>query len=324
MIISSRKSDSYDELRSGEAGQNIIAWVRNNLRAMILLSGSVRPTRLGQAIQRSILDLPIDDNNTVLDNWHHEAVRLIDQLKLDDLPVRVMIDHESALPVSGPDDGCMIIERDYAAFRGTGGVLHDLSREYEHGDYLLVASGAQIIVEELANLVVRLADMRPSVSIVSHNDGTLSGLMLIRCDVLDKIPSVGFIDMKEQALPKIAANGHVGVVSCDKPTGLPIRTLADYIRVLRWRQDRLAGKTEIRSPYDEHWNATFSIVEKDAIISDNARIHDSVVLAGGHVESGAVLVSSIVCSGGRVPRNNTIANDLITENKLRSMKEYRQ
>ena len=43
----------------------------------------------------------------------------------------------------------MSVARDLLQFRGTGGVLHDVAREFADEDYLIVASGATLPVEPL-------------------------------------------------------------------------------------------------------------------------------------------------------------------------------
>ncbi len=39
----------------------------------------------------------------------------------------------------------------------------------------------------------------------------------------------------------------------------------------------------------------FAIVEAGAVVDPRAHVHDAIVLKGGMVESGAVVVRSIVC-----------------------------
>jgi NDP-sugar pyrophosphorylase family protein len=60
----------------------------------------------------------------------------------------------------------------------------------------------------------------------------------------------------------------------------------------------------------EDWKSAFAIVEPGAMVSSSARIHDSVVLAGGVVESGAVVVRSLVA--GTVRRDRKVV-DLCVE-----------
>src|SRR5690606_20299334 len=98
--------------------------------------------------------------------------------------------------------------RDPVEYRGIGGVLRDLAGDYHRDDYILVANAAQLLLSPLSELATLLAesdaDGPADVSLISHRDGTPSGLMLIRCGSLWCIPQVGYVDMKEQALPMIA------------------------------------------------------------------------------------------------------------------------
>jgi hypothetical protein len=124
--------------------------------------------------------------------------------------------------------------------------------------------------------------------------------MLVTCRALRLIPKTGFVDMKEQALPGIASKYDVRVVQRRRPTGLPIRLLSDYIAALRALYQPVRGAST--DPWAEDWMSGFAIVEPGGIVSSSARIHDSVVLAGGVVEAGAVVVRSVIAGTVRKER----------------------
>ena len=46
--------------------------LRRKLKAVIVLGGQVRKTALSVAVNRAIMDLPIDTEKTVLDLWHDQ------------------------------------------------------------------------------------------------------------------------------------------------------------------------------------------------------------------------------------------------------------
>ena len=147
-------------------------------------------------------------------------------------------------------------------------------------------------------------------AVMAHADGTPSGLMLIRCAALREIPSAGFSDMKEQALPLIARTHRIEVVQKQAPTGLTIRNVQDYIGALRGHHRRLAGNGQDTGPFAEDWQLSFQIIDEGAW-ADGARIHDSVVLRGARVQPGAVVVRSVVCGGALVQRGGMVAEDVI-------------
>jgi len=285
------------------------------LRALVLLAGALRRGRLAPSIGRPVFDLPLEDRCTLLDAWRREAKRVARDLSLADLPVRIMIDQATADPQKQPAASADLaparIERDPLDFRGTGGVLRDLAAEYADNDLLLVANAAQVLLEPLGDLLADLAAPGAAVSIISHRDGTASGLLLVRCAALRELPATGFIDMKEQGLPSIAAAHRVMVVERPTASALPVSTLQGYIEALRRHHRRRAGKSSSGSPFEEAWESSFAIVEDDASVGPTARLHDSVVLGGGRVEAGAVVVRSVVCPGGVLRRGRMTVDDLV-------------
>ena len=285
----------------------------SRLKAIILLGGHVRPTPLSTSIGRSLLDLPLDEEGSVLNHWLAHASELAKVAGLEKLPVRVMVDRNSPEPISASVKyfGTFRVERDQSEYRGTGGVLRDLAENYADDDLILVANAAQILLDPLVSLAASLDQRRGDVAIISHRDGTPSGMMLVRCKTLRLIPKTGFIDMKEQAMPTIAQQYAIEVVHRRRPTGLPIRSVTDYITAMRFYHMRRAGKTTLTDPLAEDWQPAFGIVEEGARVDSTARVHDSVVLRGGIVEAGAVLVRSVVCPSGLVRPDQTVVDDFV-------------
>ena len=285
----------------------------SRLKAVVLLGGAVRTTPLSTSIGRSLLDLPLDESGSVLNHWLNHATELAKAAGLEKLPVRVMVDRNSPEPVSAAVKyyGTFRVERDQSEYRGTGGVLRDLALKYDDNDLILVANAAQILLDPLVALATTLDQRRGDVGIISHRDGTPSGIMLVSVKTLRLIPETGFIDMKEQAMPLIAQSFAVEVLHRRRPTGLPIRSVTDYINAMRYYHMRKAGKSTLTDPLAEDWQPAFGIVEEGAVVDPTARIHDSVVLRGGVVEAGAVLVRSVVCPSGLVRKDRTLVDEFV-------------
>jgi hypothetical protein len=279
------------------------------LKGIVLLCGAVRPTPLSEGIGRSLLDLPLDAGQTLLDRWVGQAQELAAAHGIGRLPLMVMLDASSLAPAihTTPESGQMVgagrvpvsVMRDPFEYRGTGGVLFDIAKDLDDADYLLVATGAQLLVEPLKELVRGLEDKGGDVSVLGHRDGTPTGLMLIRCGALRGIAPLGFVDLKEQALPAIAKKFQV-TVEHRETVSYPVRTTADYVTALRHYHRRVRGELAPQGPFAEDWRAEFSVVEEGAVIETGARLFDSVVLKGGRVGAGAVLVRSVVCPEGTV------------------------
>jgi len=289
----------------------------NQLRSLILLAGSVRPTQLAATIQRSILDLPTGKGGTVLTNWLEQADGVAQMLGMDRLAVRVMVDASAPEPRSGATDQYRV-ERDRSEYRGTGGLLAHLAGQYDEDDLILVANAAQFLLDPLPALFTALRKTGGMVGVVGHRDGTPSGMMLLTCRSLRLIPKVGFVDMKEQGLPAIAAKHDVRVLQCRRPTGLPIRTLSDYVEALRaihgphgrpMPGDPLSDP--LGDPLSEEWKSTFAIVEPGASVAPSARIHDSIILSGATVDAGAVVVRSVIGPGGIVRKDRKAVDQCV-------------
>lgn len=304
MLLSSRQQGSV-------GGREAL---RARLRAIILLGGSVRPSELGRAVDRSLLDLPVDAGRTVLSLWQSQVYELATELVRPDLSIRILIDQGAAAPTPAVGDGLasVAITRDRGEYRGTGGILGDLGSEYGSEDLLLIANAAQVLVEDLGALAAQLAAASGELSLIAHGDGTPVGMMLMAGSAMRSIPHIGFIDFKEQVLPRLARERAVGVVSRPAATGIPIRLLDGYLSAVRAHHLRMAGKEAIRSPFDEDWVSTFSLVEPGASVGAGARVHDSVVLRGGVVQPGAVVVRSVVAPAGVAVRGKPVADRILT------------
>jgi N-acetylglucosaminyldiphosphoundecaprenol N-acetyl-beta-D-mannosaminyltransferase len=282
------------------------------LRELVLLGGSVRPGPLATGIDRNVLDLPTGNGATVLSRWMDQAAEVAKLLGIEHLPVRLLVDAHAAEPRSAAAGHypCRI-ERDTSEYRGTGGLLASLASNYQDDDLILVGNAAQILLDPLAQLLQDLHQTGGDVAIVAHRDGTPTGIMLVTCRTLRLIPNVGFVDMKEQALPAIAAQYDVRVLQCRQRTGVPIRTLSDYVAALRalHRSDQQRIDDEALA---EDWRSTFAIVEPGATVAASARVLDSVVLAGATVEAGAVLVRSLIAGNAVVRRDRKIVDQCFT------------
>jgi N-acetylglucosaminyldiphosphoundecaprenol N-acetyl-beta-D-mannosaminyltransferase len=303
-----RPADRNHVRASGNNGKSL-----SRLKALVLLGGHVRPTPLSTSIGRSLLDLPLDERGSVLNHWLGDAADLGAAAGLTKLPVRVMVDRNSPEPISAAVKyfGTFRVERDQSEYRGTGGVLGDLAASYDDDDLILVANAAQILLDPLVQLAERLDSRGGDISLLSHRDGTPSGMMLVSCRTLRKVPRTGFVDMKEQAMPLIAQSFAVEVVHRRRPSGLPIRSATDYINAMRLYHMRRSGRHTLSDPLAEDWQPSFGIVEEGAIVDPTARVHDSIVLRGGVVEAGAVLVRSIVCPGALVRKERTVMDEFV-------------
>src|SRR5947209_8386902 len=88
--------------------------VFGRLRAVILLAGVVRNTKFNESIHRSVLGLPLDPETSLIRHWYQQTCSLTARCGSSSLPLRVLVDPQSLLPVTPQliDSTPLIIERD--------------------------------------------------------------------------------------------------------------------------------------------------------------------------------------------------------------------
>jgi NDP-sugar pyrophosphorylase family protein len=196
--------------------------------------------------------------------------------------------------------------------RGTGGLLRDLAVGYNDNDYLVVATATQLPLHPIGRFVADSAQPGVDVAVLEDLTGSPTSVFVIACRALHEVPAVGFVDLKEQALPAIAAKHSVRVTSLPGPLAVPVRTAANYLSAVRAHSRRLSGQHDTHSAFAERWRSDFAIVEPGARVHHSARLHNAVVLAGAEVEACSMVANSLVCPGGRVLRGNRVVNRLVT------------
>lgn len=288
----------------------------SDLRAVVLLAGDVRANTLRKMTGRSSPSLPVGASRTVLDCWREQLITLAETLQIDQLPVRVLISRGSGLTPHTERFGpvLMSIEYDPSSFRGTAGLLSDIARAYDDDDQLLVTSAGQILFEPLIRVAMDLYAAGGDFTLGTDPNGVPSGLMLFRCGCMREVNPVGFCDLNEQALPALSKDHDVRVARFAAPVAMSVRTLPGYLGALRAFHRHASGRHDLDHPFEEQWRPTFGIVEPGASVGRNVIVHDSVVLSGACVESGAVLVRSVVCPGAVVGRDDHAVDQVVSGN----------
>ena len=291
------------------------------LRGLILLGGKVRPSAFTRGCERPTLELPVADGERLLDHWLRQAEAVAQLAGLDRLPVRVVVSDAGDEPEPASPAGvaprpadAYVVERDLSELRGTGGVLRDLAGRYDDDDWLLVCNAGQILMDPLPVIARALAHKGADVAIVAHDDGTPSGVTLLRVATLRRISPVGYVDFKEQALPQIAKEFSVKAVRCRRATATAVRSTEAYVGALQQHHAKLAGRGRGAEPdpLEDNFSRHFVLVEPGADVDATAYLHDAVVLRGARVEAGATVVRSVVCEGAIVRRGTRVVDALVT------------
>lgn len=299
------------------------AWsLQTRPRSFVLLAGAVNPNSLPALVGRSVLDLPVDDSWRLLDVWARRIGEFVGVGEFGAVPeVLLLVGESSPMPSLRREAGNLRfrVERDSSEYRGTAGALRDLCEGFRDEDHILVGNASQCPDAGLIQQLVAQSDPSDGVTVSTDPEGAPSGLMLVRCGALRQIPSIGYMDLKEQALPRIAKQFGARVVVSQVGGSPPIRSLRHYLEVVRsWRCHKsLRGLCAV-GPFEERWAPAFSIVEDGAKVAESAKLYDSVVLAGGVIESGCEVVRSVVSRGGVVRRSGRVLDQLVIGSGLAS------
>ncbi len=302
-----------DGFQSGRFHEISMARGLKKLKAIILLGGRVRQSPLSLSIGRSVLDLPLDENGSILNHWASQSSELMQRVGIQSLVVRVMVDQNSHAPTSlDPKYASLVsVERDQSSLRGTGGLIADIAADYADDDLLLVGNATQVLLDPLWAIAAALDHKTGDFTLISHRDGTASGLMLLSCKTVRAIAKAGYIDLKEQALPKIASKHDVRVVHCRQPTGLPLFSFSDYISALQrfhLRKDRRRARN---NPLNEETGKKFALIEKGAVVAPDAYLHDAVVLSGATIEPGTAVIRSLVGPNVVLKKGKIVSDQLL-------------
>jgi hypothetical protein len=274
-----------------------------SVRSCIVLCGAVRRTPLARSIGRSIVDLPLSDGSTIMGRHLDSLQNFARRWRLDGFRVRILVDSDS-FPPRQPEDReglTCVVERDASPIRGVAGVLADATRDCDPDSFVVVVNGAQVFRQPLDELIGAMLRKESDVSMVGCSDGTPVGLWLVRCGVLKMVRPVGYVDLKEQALPEWLARWGVSVVEHRRAYAVRTRNITEYLGAVRLHATRGLDSASVdEDPYREEWERSFAVIEPGADVASSATIHDSVVLAGAVVGKDAVVVRSVVCPGAVV------------------------
>jgi NDP-sugar pyrophosphorylase family protein len=282
----------------------------------VLLAGHIGRNELAEGIGRSVLDLPVGPDLTIMDVWTLRFAELASDLRLGRLAVHVAIDRDAPEPASAartarPEVAIEVV-RDAAEYRGTAGVVKDHTRDLGDDDRVLVAAAHSIQRERLSAFVPDLATSGDGLSIVGHGSSELAGVFVFRLGRLKDVPDAGFVDLKEQAIPDTLQADSLRVMRRPDGSSMPVRTLDEYIRALRVVHAGGQPSLAEESPFSETWRPCFSLVEPGADVAASAEIQDSVVLAGARVEAGAIVARSVVCPGAVVRRGACVVESVVS------------
>ncbi|MBZ0173039.1 MAG: NDP-sugar synthase [Phycisphaerales bacterium] len=274
----------------------------------LILCGGLKPPPLAAALCAPLLTLPQTADRTLLRCW-------LDAFDLAGIGVdrcRLLTDTDSwgtmspvpCVPDSGP-------------YRGPAGVLRDALNTIDSTDCCVIVEGSRMLETEssLDNLLQAHRSKHDAITVATNPDGSFAGIFVADPAAIGLIPSIGFIDIKEQWLPAAAREGFE--IHTHALTGFcfSARTPGAYLRALRQM-----GWFTLRGPSrvigHEHpgiFGTLYggSLISQTANVSPEAVASCSAIGEGVQIAAGAVVIRSIVGSHARIGKNEVIIDTVI-------------
>jgi hypothetical protein len=275
----------------------------------VVLCGGVRPSPLGGAAGCSLLDLPFDHSMTIGEAWFAAFVR---QGIPPDACVLATTPSESGgiAPAAS-----FRITRDADPYRGPAGAVRDALGAIDGIRTIIIAEGSRVPMTSTAEAVVRAAAPR-TIAVGVCPDGTYAGVLATDIEAIEILPTIGFIDLKEQWLPSAMKSGF-RVKLCAVPSpSFRIRTKDSYLDAL----DRLgrfpaeaSGSGRVVAGGSESMFGTMygrGLASDKSTVSPTAVVAHAAVAASASIGHGAIVVRSVI-GPGAVVRDNEVVLDRV-------------
>ncbi len=284
--------------------------------AILVLAGGLRPSPLSAECGRSVLDLPLATDQTVLMCWLNRFAELggRDRSRLE---VRIIHNQHTPAPAIPfpPASIEVLIERESRDYRGPAGVAKDACERYDPEATIIVVEGARCVTCAISGLVREHAVSGAAITVGCNPDRSPAGVYAVRRSSLDLVPGGGFMDLKEQWLSRVVASGaSVRVHVLANGLSIPLRTLDQYIaavgEVNGWRASSVH---QDESPdMCDRARTSHTVLTPGATVGDGAVLIDSVVMGGTTIGRGAIVARSLVCEGAVVPAGAEIVGSVVT------------
>ena len=275
---------------------------------VLLMAGGPRPSELAAASGLSTLDLSVDGRQTLLEVWLSRLADLSDRWG-ENAGVRVVYCARTPRPGSprSTPPVALTIEQEEHEYRGAAGLARDVFETFPADATVLVIEAGRYAACTLNDLVDRHMASGADVTVGMNPDSTPAGVFLIRRAALELASRRGFMDMKEQWLrAALAADFDVRVFRMPEPGIVLLRTREDI-----WRA-AIGAPVRRVILHNVGFTRPPGVISPDAVVAADARVEESLIMAGARVGAGAIVVRSVLCPGAVVEPGRRVIDEIVS------------
>lgn len=199
-----------------------------------------------------------------------------------------------------------------SSHRGTGGLLRDAVVDLGLQDWILFIEPHCVPPTSLEPL--KDASAAGPMAVGVAGDHAPAGAYLMRAELLDHAPRIGYHDFKEQFIPLQVTRGvRIQPVPLVAP-GIRVHDLRAYLGAVRWWGE--LGGPRVHPAADVHPTARItgdSLIAADAHVGAEAIVHDSIILSNAAIGERAVVARSVVPRGLRVAPRSLAVDRILDE-----------
>jgi hypothetical protein len=289
------------------------------VEACLLLAGGLKPSPLVERTGGSVLDLYLRPGVTVMGAWLDRFQEIAGHLGR--APTIQVVHGTDTPPPSDAEArrrGIKVqIEADRQQWRGPAGAVKDACIGYRSEATVLVAEAGRYLGCSLVPMLKEHEASGAAITVACNPDDSPAGVFLIRCQTLELVPAIGFMDLKEQWLKKaLEASIDIRVHHLREPHSYELRTREDFLVAAR-----VAGGLVCTAPTTPSAGIGVDVpstpselrhsLDEGASIGAGAVIVDSVIMQGAQVGAGAVVARSVVCPSGVVAPGATVVDAVV-------------
>jgi hypothetical protein len=265
-----------------------------------MLAGGIKPSPLEQQTRLPLLDLWLDASGTILERW----LKTITPFLRPD--VEIQIAHSlGRLPTAYRGKPIKLMA-ERVAYRGPAGVARDCCATLSPVSSILIVDAARWVPVDIAPMFA-VREASGAATVVGVNpDRSPAGLYLTNRAALEHVPVKGFMDIKEQWLPRVQEQDkNLYVYRFPEPGTHQLRTVEQMIDAACGHHK---GPVYLRGTH----HCAQSSVADGATVDPSATIVRSIVMPGAIVEEGAAVIGSVVCPGARAAAGAHIIDSVLS------------